>query len=157
MSKPSRRDSRENAFICLFAASFSGMGTEAEASWFVQDEELAMDAYMAALLQTCWENLPEIDQKITPKLKGWTLERLPRVSLQILRLATAEMLFGEEDLDSVVINEAVELAKKYGEEGDYQFINGILGNIVKELRAADTVSPPPAAPDKDENTAEKAD
>ncbi len=142
MSKPTRRESRENAFLCLFAATFSGQGPEAEAAWFVQDDEHPMDDYMAALLQKCWENLQEVDQRIVPKLKGWTLERLPRVSLQILRLATAEMLYGDEDMDSVVINEAVELAKRYGDEGDYQFINGILGNIAKELRGTAPVAAP---------------
>ena len=154
MSKPTRRIARENAFICLFAASFQKAGPEAEASWFVQDDEHPMDEYAQKILQTCWEHLSEVDEKILPKLKGWTLERLPRVSLQILRLATAEMLYGEEDMDSIVINEAVELAKKYGDEADYQFINGILGNIARELHPEAVAAEQPGEPKPTEQPGE---
>ena len=69
---------------------------------------------------------------IRPRLKNWTLERLPRPSRTLLRLAITEMRFsGAQDVDSIVINEAVELAKKYGSDGDYQFINGVLGSIAR--------------------------
>ncbi len=127
MEKLGRRQSRENAFLCLFAQSFQGT------IHAVLEEEYPMDTYSAAVLQNCCDHQQEIDDLIVPKLKGWTLTRLPRVSLQVLRLAVAEMLYGDEDMDSVVINEAVELMRKYGDENDYQFVNGILGSIVKEL------------------------
>ena len=74
----------------------------------------------------------ETDQLIASKLKNWTLARLPRVSAAILRLAVAEMRYSGQDMDSVVINEAVELAKKYAGDDDYQFINGVLGAIVRQ-------------------------
>ncbi len=128
MEKQTRRQSRENAFLCLFAQSFQG---EDEA---VLKGEYPMDSYSASLFTHCREHQQEIDDLITPKLKGWSLARLPRVNLQVLRLAVAEMLYGEENMDSVVINEAVELAKKYGDENDYQFVNGILGSIAKEQK-----------------------
>ena len=54
------------------------------------------------------------------------MERIPRVTITILRLAIAEMLYGPEHKPSVAINEAVELTKKYGAEEDYQFVNGLL-------------------------------
>ena len=57
---------------------------------------------------------------------------LPRVSLTILRLAVAEMLFGGENKPGVAINEAVELTKKYGAEDDYQFVNGLLGAVARD-------------------------
>lgn len=60
------------------------------------------------------------------------MERLPRVSLTVLRLAVAEMLFGPENKPGVAINEAVELTKKYGADEDYQFVNGILGSIARD-------------------------
>ena len=59
-------------------------------------------------------------------------ERLPRVSLTILRLAVAEMLFGGENKPGVAINEAVELTKKYGADEDYQFVNGLLGAVARD-------------------------
>ena len=63
---------------------------------------------------------------------NWTMERLPRVSLTILRLAVAEMLFGGENKPGVAINEAVELTKKYGADEDYQFVNGLLGAVARD-------------------------
>ena len=57
---------------------------------------------------------------------------MPRTSRTLLRLAIVEMrFFGADDIDSIVINESVELAKKYGSDGDYQFINGVLGSIAR--------------------------
>src|SRR5699024_11326211 len=58
----------------------------------------------------------EVDDLIRAHLRGWTMERIPRVSITVLRLAIAEMLYGAEHKPSVAINEAVELAKKYGAE-----------------------------------------
>ena len=81
-------------------------------------------------------HLPEIDVLIRSKLKDdWTLERVPRVNRTLLRLAVAEMRFcGQTDMDSIVINEAVELSKKYAAgEDDYQFINGVLGSIARDV------------------------
>ena len=65
-------------------------------------------------------------------LRNWTMERLPRVSLTVLRLGLAEMLYGDEKKPGVVINEAVELTKKYGADEDYQFVNGLLGTVARE-------------------------
>ena len=74
----------------------------------------------------------ELDEIITAHLKGWTLARVPRVSLVALRLGLAEMLYGEEQKTGVAINEAVELVKKYGADNDYQFVNGLLGAVARE-------------------------
>ncbi len=95
--------------------------------------EHPMDDYCAHVLENCNLHRDDIDALITPNLKGWTLARLPRVNLQVLRLAVAEMMYGEENMHSVVINEAVELARKFGDANDYQFVNGILGTLAKEL------------------------
>ena len=65
-------------------------------------------------------------------MRNWTMERLPRVSLTVLRLAIAEMLFGGENKPGVAINEAVELTKKYGADEDYQFVNGLLGAVARD-------------------------
>ncbi len=68
---------------------------------------------------------------IRANLKGWTIARVPRVSLVALRVALAEMMYGEEKKTSVAINEAVELVKKYGSDKDYQFVNGLLGTVAR--------------------------
>ena len=71
------------------------------------------------------------DRKINTYSKGWKTNRLPKVNLAILRLAIYEIKYVDDVPASVAINEAVELAKKYSGEGDYSFINGILGSVAK--------------------------
>lgn len=74
--------------------------------------------------------LEEIDGKIDQVASGWKTDRMGRVELTILRLAVYEMLYDEDVPVSVAINEAVELAKKYGQEESSAFINGILAKLV---------------------------
>src|SRR5699024_10210 len=107
--KLTRRESREAAYLTAFAATF-----EPEAPALPEDAE------------------PPQGDAFTAQLKGWTLNRVPRVALVALRLALAEMLYGEEQKPGVAINEAVELVKKYGAESDHQFVNGLLGTVARE-------------------------
>ena len=97
----------------------------------------APDAFANQLLAAMNDHAAELDEIITAHLKGWTLPRVPRVSLVALRLALAEMLYGEEQKPGVAINEAVELVKKYGAEDDYQFVNGLLGAVARERGETD--------------------
>lgn len=76
--------------------------------------------------------LPDIDKKIEAKAKGWKLDRIARAELAILRLAVYESLYDEAVPVGVAVNEAVELAKQYGEDNGAVFVNGILGKIVNE-------------------------
>ncbi|BFJ83908.1 transcription antitermination factor NusB [Ruthenibacterium sp. TH_2024_36131] len=129
-----RRTARENAFIAAFETSFHSCELDEIIRYSRECGEYAVDDFGSALLANYTAHLSEIDELIRSKLKDWTLERLPRVNRTILRLAVAEMRFsGQDDMDSIVINEAVELAKKYaaGDE-DYQFINGVLGAISRD-------------------------
>lgn len=71
----------------------------------------------------------DIDKLISANLKKWKLDRIPKVDLAILRLAVAEIKYMETIPNSVSINEAVELAKKFGNEDSSKFINGVLGKI----------------------------
>lgn len=128
-----RRTARENAFLALFEASFEGNDLADIVETSRQHDERPVDSYGEALLANFCAHSAEIDNRIEAKLKNWTLARLPRVNAALLRLAVTEMLYsGQEDMDSIVINEAVELAKKYAGEEDYQFINGLLGAISRE-------------------------
>ena len=76
--------------------------------------------------------LVELDSLIAKYSKGWKLNRIPKVNLAILRIAVYEIIFENDTPDSVAINEAVELAKKYSGSDDSAFINGILGAVVRE-------------------------
>ena len=125
--KLTRRESRETAFLTAFAATF-----EPEEPTVPAEEHAAPDAFANQLLAAMNDHAAELDEIITAHLKGWTLSRVPRVSLVALRLALAEMLYGDEQKPGVAINEAVELVKKYGAEDDYQFVNGLLGVVARE-------------------------
>lgn len=74
----------------------------------------------------------DIENQISKNLKsGWSIERISKVNISILKIAIYEMIYGKLPY-KVVINEAVELAKKYGEEASASFINGVLASVVKD-------------------------
>ena len=125
--KLTRRESREMAFLTAFAATF-----EPEEPTVPAEDHATPDAFANQLLAAMNDHAAELDEIITAHLKGWTLPRVPRESLVALRLALAEMLYGEEQKPGVAINEAVELVKKYGADDDYQFVNGLLGSVARE-------------------------
>ena len=126
--KLTRRESREAAFLTEFAATF-----EPETPSLPADtEQVETDIFARQLLAAMNNHAEDLDTIIEKHLKGWTLSRVPRVSLVALRLALAEMLYGEEQKPGVAINEAVELVKKYGADNDYQFVNGLLGTVARE-------------------------
>lgn len=77
------------------------------------------------------EVLPEIDGKISSVSKGWSIERIGKVELAVLRLAIYEMIFDEDIPVGVAIDEAVEIVKKYGQDGSSSFVNGILATLAK--------------------------
>ena len=122
-----RREARENAFLLAFSQTFGDIPlAEAITSHEENDEEHPVDGFSKHLLNAYYDHSAEVDDEIRAHLRNWTMERLPRVSLTILRLAVAEMLFGGENKPGVAINEAVELTKKYGADEDYQFLPGLI-------------------------------
>lgn len=137
MEKLTRRTARENAFLAAFASTFDNAMPEDVIALNNELGENRVDAFGRKLIDDYYEHSAEINDMIRDHLKGWTIDRIPRVSLTVLRLALSEILYGEEKLPSVTINEAVELTKKFGGDEDYQFVNGLLGSVVRELGLAD--------------------
>ena len=90
--------------------------------------------FMNRIFEGVVANVNAIDGRLAPFLKGWTIDRLTRVDLAILRLAVHELMLGETPR-SVVINEAVELANQYSTDKAGGFINGVLGNLGRALEA----------------------
>ncbi len=128
-----RRQAREQAFILMFEKSFrfdEDVLDIAEDAF--EDDQIEKDDFCLMLAKTAQDNLEEIDIYIEKFSRGWSIKRIPKVALAILRIAIAEMLYVEEVPVSVSINEAVELAKTYAAENDSSFINGILGSISRE-------------------------
>ena len=137
MAKLTRRTARENAFLAAFASTFDNAMPEDVIALNNELGENRVDEFGRKLIDDYYEHSAEINDMIRDHLKGWTIDRIPRVSLTVLRLALSEILYGEEKLPSVTINEAVELTKKFGGNEDYQFVNGLLGSVVRELGLAD--------------------
>ena len=91
--------------------------------------------YIDEVLSGIDANQEEIDQQIEEFSVDWSLERMAKVDLTILRLAAYEILFREDVPGSVAINEAVELAGKYSDPAGSRFINGVLGSILRRKEA----------------------
>ena len=89
-------------------------------------------AFMERMFNGVVENAAEIDRRIEENARGWKLERISRVDLAILRLATCELMQGRTP-QAVVINEAVEMARQYSGEKSPQFVHGVLGSISRSL------------------------
>ncbi|MDD2397146.1 MAG: transcription antitermination factor NusB [Tissierellia bacterium] len=80
------------------------------------------------------DNMEEIDKHITDNSRDWKISRIAKVDLAVLRIALSEILFNETIPESVSINEAVEISKKYSNEDSHKFINGILGTVVRCIK-----------------------
>ena len=94
-------------------------------------------AYISRILDGVLSHMTELDEKISAASVSWSLERMAKVDLTILRLATYEILYEEDVPGSVAINEAVELANRYSEPSSGRFINGVLGTILRDKEAAE--------------------
>ena len=128
-----RREAREQAFMVLFEKIFDEESTISEIVEIAMENELIkINNFGEALLKAVEDNFDEVDSVIEANLQDWTLSRLPKVSLAVLRLAVAEIKYVDEVPNGVAVNEAVELAKKYGTSVDAAFINGVLGAVAKD-------------------------
>lgn len=128
-----RREIREHIFLMLFRKDFH------EASELDEQMKLYMEnldklspednAYLTSRFHSVVEHLDEIDTILSEAASGWKLNRMGKVDLTILRLAVFEMRFDEDIPVKVAINEAVELAKIFGEDESPSFINGVLAKL----------------------------
>ena len=129
-----RRKSREQAFIILFEKIFNqDMTADEIMDIAVEAEVIEKDEFTEKLVKTACDNLNEIDALIEKNLKGWTMTRISKVSLALIRMAIGEIKFFDDVPTGVSINEAVEICKVYGSDEDKSFVNGILGSVSRGL------------------------
>ncbi|MEY7999454.1 transcription antitermination factor NusB [Clostridium sp. Mt-5] len=88
--------------------------------------------YVVRVLNGIEENKNVLDEQIEKYLRKWKLNRLSKVDVAILRICTYEFLYEDDIPEKVSINEAIELAKKYSSDKSASFINGVLGNMIKD-------------------------
>ena len=131
----SRRELREQIFKFIFRVEFHDIEemTEQEKLFFEDDELVIKEedaAYISEKSNKILQKLEEIDGLINQYAKGWTTERMSKVDLTIIRLAVYEIKYDEDVPAGVAINEAVEIAKKFGQEESSGFVNGVLAKFV---------------------------
>lgn len=134
----SRREVREHIFKLLFRIEFNKMEEMPEQLklYFEGEENENLSEDVQAEIEEKYEDIAadivQLDARINEAAEGWNTGRMGKVELTILRLACYEMDYDEKIPTGVAINEAVELAKKFGGEDAPSFINGILAKMVRE-------------------------
>ena len=128
-----RKELREHIFKMLFQIEFNDpqeMPEQIEYYFSTMEDAADKDKeYIKRKYAAVLEKTEEIDELINANAKGWKTTRMNKVDLSILRLAVYEMKFDEDIPEKVAINEAVELAKKYGGDESPAFVNGVLAHV----------------------------
>lgn len=130
-----RRQIREEIFKAIFQVDFhEGDSMPEQVSLFLQEmdppiKDGADSQYIQEKSNAIIEHIPEIDQLINDVAEGWTTKRMAKVDLSLIRLAVYEVRY-EKLPEGVAINEAVELAKQYGEDNSSAFVNGVLAKLI---------------------------
>ncbi|MBQ3550207.1 MAG: transcription antitermination factor NusB [Clostridia bacterium] len=128
-----RKEARDQAFILIFEKGINNESVEdileaaKECRDFLEDE----DGYTLKVFTGVFERQEEIDAIISKNLTGWTINRISKISLAVLRLAIFEIMYMDEIPDAVSVDEAVELCKTYSTQEDAAFVNGVLGTVVR--------------------------
>ena len=129
-----RRELRESVFKMLFRVDFYEQGELTEQlKLFTEELENLKEEDFLYINNKCneiFDKIPELDETVNGVVEGWKTSRMGKVDLSIIRLAVYEMKYEEDIPAKVSINEAVELAKKYGTDDSASFINGVLAKLV---------------------------
>lgn len=126
----SRREARERALALLYEAE----AKDTSGADVLDAQPIAVDEYAADLVAGVAGHRDELDALIGRFAKGWAIERMPAVDRTLLRMAGYELLHRPDVPANVVINEAVELAKRYSTDDSGRFVNGLLAAVAAEVR-----------------------
>ena len=136
MKHITRHQAREYAFILIFERIFHQEPVEVLLDIAKECEDLVITAEVERMFRGVEANRSIIDDTIEANLKKWTMSRLPKVTLAILRLGVWEILFEDGVPDDIVVSECVRLATDYAFD-DVAFINGLLGTVVRSKAKKD--------------------
>ncbi|WP_040208159.1 transcription antitermination factor NusB [Neobacillus jeddahensis] len=127
-----RRTAREKALQALFQIDVSSAEPAIAIEHVLEGE--SSDEYLSKLVEGVVEQKSEIDQLITENLEKWTLDRLATVDRNLLRMATYELKYCKTEVpENVVLDEAIEIAKIFGDDQSSKFINGVLSKVKQKL------------------------
>ncbi|PSL41133.1 NusB antitermination factor [Planomicrobium soli] len=124
-----RHEAREKALQTLFQLEGTELTIEEAIDHVMAGER---DNFYDLLVQGVHTNISSIDEKLKDHLENWSLERLPKIERTILRMAVFELSFMEDAPSRVVMNEAIELSKTFGDEKSSRFVNGVLSKFTDE-------------------------
>ncbi len=130
-----RHQMRETAFILTFEKIFKDDSIESVESILENAKEIGeikLSDDSIAIFKGISDNIEQIDEKIKTCLQGWSIARISKVALALLRVAVYEISYANTPV-GVAIDEAVELAKQYSTQEDAKYINGVLGSFAKTL------------------------
>lgn len=128
-----RREAREKALQTLFQLENTQLTIEEAMSHVLDGNH---DAFYEKLVRGTTEQLTQIDESLKTKLENWSLDRLPKIERTVLRLAVFELLFMQDAPSRVVMNEAIELCKTFGDEKSSKFVNGVLSKYTSESESS---------------------
>ena len=127
-----RRTAREKALQALFQIDISNTEPSSAIEHVLEGEE--GDEYLSKLVLGVVEQKALIDNLISENLEKWSIDRLATVDRNLLRIATYEMKFFRNEVpENVILDEAIEIAKIYGDDQSSKFINGVLSNVKQKL------------------------
>lgn len=124
-----RRKARELALQTLFQMDLSEANASDALQHVLEEAEEKEDAFLESLVTNFVDHKEEIDNKLSSNIESWTIDRLGNVDRNILRIALVEIDFLEDVPKSVTINEAIEIAKIYGDDDSSKFINAVLSKF----------------------------
>ena len=131
----SRIETREAVVFFIYQYEFRSENIEDQIKIYVENnQDLEEDIeYFRSTVTGIIDNREALDESITKYLKNWTLDRIPKLDKAILETAIYEISYNDDIPTGVAINEAVKLAKKYGTDDSYSYINGVLSSYEKSL------------------------
>jgi N utilization substance protein B len=126
-----RTKSRKRALDVLFESELRGLPLDGTLAERLEANEPPVNDYTVALVQGVVEHRERIDELLTSYSEGWTLDRMPAVDRNVLRLGVYEVLYVEDVPDAVAVSEAVSLVRDLSTDESPSFVNGVLGTIVR--------------------------
>lgn len=129
-----RSELREEAFKLLYSKEVQGELEKEQLEEYIKENGIDKSEYIYDVIDGINNNIIDIEKIIVANLKSdWKIDRISKINLALLKLSIYEIKYKELPY-KVVINEVVELAKKFGEDTSANFINGVLANVVKEMQ-----------------------
>lgn len=134
-----RKQAREGAMKLLFQMDSMNDHSKEEMDIFLSNFEFdeSETEYIRKAVEEINDNIEEIDNHIVSHLEGWSIYRLAKVDLAVLRIAIYEIIYRKDIPIQVSINEAIEIVKKYSGEESFKFVNGVLGGFVRAFESKD--------------------